>query len=170
MMEHPAVENSQTIERDAPALSDIVAVLCAEFRVTPADSMAIAHAVLNASTRYGVSPLLLLAVIAIESSFDQHAVSVGGAKGLMQILPAAHPRLITGVRDLCDPGINVRIGSAILRDYLDAAHGDLDLALSRYSGGAKGYARRVVLRMRLFSASLHSAPIRFVQTAFADPG
>jgi soluble lytic murein transglycosylase-like protein len=125
---------------------------------------------LNASTRYGVSPLLLLAVIAIESSFDPHAVSVGGAKGLMQILPAAHPRLITHVGDLWDPAINVRIGSAILRDYLDAAHGDLDLALSHYSGGANGYARRVVLRMRLFSASLHSVPDQFLQTAFADPG
>lgn len=136
-----------------PALTDIVAALCAQFRVTPADSLKIAQAVLTEANRYSMSPVLLLSVMAVESGFDRRAVSVVGARGLMQILPAAHPRTFTDIKELDDPATNVRIGSAILRDYLDAADGNLDAALLRYSGGGKGYARRVALHMRRFNSS-----------------
>jgi soluble lytic murein transglycosylase-like protein len=166
--DQPVAVSGGAIEGDAPPLVDIVAMLREEFPAVRADATVIAQTVLSAATHYDVSPLLLLAVIATESNFDRRAVSAVGAQGLMQILPAAHPRLIAGVRDLSDPAINVRIGSSILRDYIDAADGDLEAALSRYSGGAKGYARRVVLRMRRFAASLHSAPDTVVRTAFND--
>ncbi|WP_341317320.1 lytic transglycosylase domain-containing protein [Paraburkholderia sp. IMGN_8] len=138
-----------------PTLSDIVELLRAQFRVAPTESARIARSVLTEADRHAISPVLLLAVMSVESSFDRHAVSVAGARGLMQVLPAAHPQLIAGTTDLSDPAINVRIGSTILRDYLDEADGDLEAALLRYSGGGRGYARRVVLRMRRFDASLH---------------
>ncbi|HEY3598632.1 MAG TPA: lytic transglycosylase domain-containing protein [Paraburkholderia sp.] len=150
----PAVVIGTPDEAQAPAASDIVAMLRKQFRVTRSDSMRIAQAVLTEANRYAMSPMLLLAVMSVESGFDRHAVSSVGARGLMQILPAAHPRLLAGVRDLSDPAINVRIGSAILRDYIDAADGDLEAALRRYSGGSRGYARRVVLRMHHFDESL----------------
>ncbi|OAJ53961.1 lytic transglycosylase [Paraburkholderia ginsengiterrae] len=138
-----------------PSLDDITALLRAQFRVAPAESMKIARAVLIEADRHAISPILLLAVMAVESSFDRHAVSVAGARGLMQILPAAHPQLIASTTDLSDPAVNVRLGSAILRGYLDESGGDLDAALLRYSGGGRGYARRVALRMQRFDASLH---------------
>ena len=143
-----------TPESALPSLSDITAMLRAQFRVAPVESMKIARAVLTEADRHAISPVLLLAVMSVESSFDRHAVSVAGARGLMQVLPAAHPQLIAGTTDLSDPAINVRIGTTILRDYLDASGGDLDAALLRYSGGGRGYARRVVLRMQRFDASL----------------
>jgi len=62
--------------------------------------------------------------------------------------------LIAGTTDLSDPAINVRVGSAIPRDYLDQSGGDLEAALLRYSGGGRGYAQRVVLRMQRFDVSL----------------
>jgi soluble lytic murein transglycosylase-like protein len=127
---------------------------CAQFRVAPLESLQIARAVLIEADRHAISPVLLLAVMSVESSFDRYAVSVAGARGLMQVLPAAHPRLIAGTTDLSDPAINVRIGSTILRGYLDESGGDLDAALLRYSGGGRGYARRVVSRMQRFDASL----------------
>ncbi len=129
-------------------------MLRAQFRVAPAESLRIARAVLIEAERQALSPVLLLAVMAVESGFDRHAVSVAGAQGLMQVLPAAHPKLIAGTTDLSDPAINVRIGSTILRSYLDDSGGDLDAALYRYSGGGRGYARRVALRMQRFDASL----------------
>ncbi|PQV53825.1 lytic transglycosylase domain-containing protein [Paraburkholderia sp. BL21I4N1] len=141
-------------ESALPSLSDITAMLRAQFRVAPMESMTIARAVLTESDRHAISPVLLLAVMSVESSFDRHAVSVAGARGLMQVLPSAHPQLIAGTTDLSDPAINVRIGTTILRDYLDASGGDLAAALLRYSGGGRGYARRVVLRMQSFDASL----------------
>ncbi|CAB3797411.1 hypothetical protein LMG28614_04566 [Paraburkholderia ultramafica] len=137
-----------------PTLSGITAMLRAQFRVAPLESLKIAQAVLTEADRHAISPVLLLAVMSVESSFDRYAVSIAGARGLMQVLPAAHPQLIAGTTDLSDPAINVRIGSTILRDYLDESGGDLDAALLRYSGGGRGYARRVVLRMQRFDASL----------------
>jgi soluble lytic murein transglycosylase-like protein len=150
----PIVASEATSETSLPALSDITTMLRAQFRVAPMESLKIARAVLIESDRHAISPVLLLAVMAVESSFDRHAVSVAGARGLMQILPAAHPQLIAGATDLSDPAINVRIGSTILRRYLDESDGDIDAALFRYSGGGRGYARRVVLNMQRFDASL----------------
>ncbi|MFM0198845.1 lytic transglycosylase domain-containing protein [Paraburkholderia fungorum] len=149
----PIAASDATSDSGLPALSDITALLRAQFRVTPTESMKIARAVLIEADRHAISPILLLAVMSVESSFDRYAVSIAGARGLMQILPAAHPQLIAGT-DLSDPAINVRIGSTILRDYLDESGGDLDAALLRYSGGGRGYARRVVLRMQRLDASL----------------
>jgi len=135
-----------------PAPGEIVATLRAQFRVTPTDALKIAQAVLTEANRYSMSPVLLLSVMAVESGFDPRAVSVVGARGLMQILPTAHPRSFADIRDLDDPATNVRIGSAILHDYLDAAGGNMDAALLRYSGGGKGYARRVALHMQRFNS------------------
>ncbi|SIT36783.1 Soluble lytic murein transglycosylase [Paraburkholderia piptadeniae] len=137
-----------------PAPEDIVATLRAQFRVSAADALTIAQAVLTEANRYSMSPVLLLSVMAVESGFDPRAVSTLGARGLMQVLPAAHPRAVADVRQLDDPAINVRIGSSILRGYLDESGGDIDAALLRYSGGGKGYARRVALRMQRFNATL----------------
>lgn len=150
----PLDASGATLEAGLPTLGDITAVLRAQFRVAPTESLQIARAVLTEADRHAISPILLLAVMAVESGFDRHAVSVAGARGLMQILPAAHPQLIAGAADLTDPAINVRIGSTILRRYLDESGGDLHAALLRYSGGGRGYARRVALRMQRFDASL----------------
>ena len=150
----PTVASDAAPDAGLPALSDITAMLRAKFRVAPLESMKIARAVLIEAERQAISPVLLLAVMSVESSFDRHAVSIAGARGLMQVLPAAHPQLIAGTTDLSDPAINVRIGSTILRGYLDQSGGDLDAALVRYSGGGRGYAQRVVLRMQRLDASL----------------
>ncbi|NPT44228.1 transglycosylase SLT domain-containing protein [Paraburkholderia sp. 1N] len=150
----PTAASDTTPDAGMPALSDITAMLRAQFRVAPSESMKIARAVLIEADRHAISPVLLLAVMSVESSFDRHAVSNAGARGLMQVLPAAHPQLIADTTDLSDPAINVRIGTTILRGYLDESGGDLDAALLRYSGGGRGYARRVVLRMQHLDASL----------------
>ncbi len=141
---------------ESPQVADVAAVLWRQFRVARQEATLIARAVISAANEYAMSPALLLAVIATESGFDRQAVSVAGAQGLMQILPAAHPQVFASGNDMTEPAENVRIGSSILREYLDASGGDLGVALKRYSGGGKGYAQRVVFRMKEFSASLHT--------------
>jgi soluble lytic murein transglycosylase-like protein len=140
-------------------------VLWQQFRVARQEATLIAQAVFSAANQYAVSPVLLLAVIATESGFDRDAVSVAGAEGLMQILPAAHPRLVAASKDITEPAENVRMGSSILREYLDASGGDLGAALKRYSGGGRGYAQRIAFHMRQFSASLHTPQEEFVKVA-----
>ncbi|MFT4434279.1 transglycosylase SLT domain-containing protein [Caballeronia sp. 15715] len=152
---------------DSLQVANVAAMLWRQFRVARHEGTLIAQAVISAANEYAVSPVLLLAIIATESGFDRQAVSVAGAQGLMQILPTAHPQVFASGNDLTEPAENVRIGSSILREYLDASNGDLDVALKRYSGGGKGYAQRVAFRMRRFSASLQTPPDNTAKLALA---
>jgi soluble lytic murein transglycosylase-like protein len=165
----PLVASQAAPGAKASALVEIATILSGQFRVGRGESTAIAQAVLDAANRFAMSPVLLLGVIATESGFNRRAVSSAGAKGLMQVLPSAHPQLVSGGKDLSDPVVNVNIGSSILRSYLDAAGGDVNSALSRYSGGGKGYARRVALQMQQFSERLHAQPDAFVKVALVLP-
>lgn len=166
----PPVVASQTADAaGASALVEISTILSGQFRLARSESNAIAQAVLDAANRFAMSPVLLLGVIATESGFNRRAVSSAGAKGLMQVLPSAHRQLLSGGKDLSDPVVNVTIGSSILRGYLDDAGGDMNSALSRYSGGGKGYARRVALQMQQFSERLHAQPDPFVKVSLVEP-
>jgi hypothetical protein len=55
----------------------------------------------------------------------------------MQILPTAHPQLVAASKDLTEPAEKVRVGSSILRGYLDAPCADLGTALNRCSGSGR---------------------------------
>jgi soluble lytic murein transglycosylase-like protein len=89
-----------------------------------------------------LDPALVKAVIAVESAFEPDAVSVKGALGLMQIIPAtaaryglAEQRNRTIAQQLLDPPTNIRIGVRYLRDLLDLFGDDLGLALAAYNAG-----------------------------------
>jgi soluble lytic murein transglycosylase-like protein len=86
-----------------------------------------------------LSPGLLHAVIAVESGFDPRAVSIKGAKGLMQLMPATAGAL--GVSDPFDPGQNVVAGATHLRSLLDRFDNRLELALAAYNAGAEAVVK-----------------------------
>ncbi len=93
----------------------------------------IAHAEGRAS---GIDPLLIMAVIAIESRYNPIAESVAGAKGLMQIIPKYHGDKLAefgGEKAIYDPAVNIRVGTRILRGYL-ARTGNIGIALQMYAG------------------------------------
>lgn len=147
-----------------PTAEDIATMLNLRFHIGLRDSLKIGCAVLDAARRDTISPFLLLAVIAVESNFDRFAVSVAGARGLMQVLPSQHKDVVLRLTDLNDASINVRIGSSILRGYVEAAGGDVHNALLRYSGGSRAYPRRVADSMNsietAYSLGAHArAPI-----------
>ncbi|MDX1655210.1 MAG: lytic transglycosylase domain-containing protein [Candidatus Competibacteraceae bacterium] len=98
--------------------------------------MIVSAATRNALER-GLQPELVLAVIAVESTFRERAISPVGAKGLMQIMARYHPkkvRSIGGVQALFDPVKNIYVGSLILSQYLELSRGNLRNALLRYNG------------------------------------
>jgi soluble lytic murein transglycosylase-like protein len=92
-----------------------------------------------AARRHGVSPALLLAVIAVESRGRAGAVSARGAQGLMQLIPATARRF--GVADPFEPAANIDGGAAYLDWLLDEFGGDVLLALAGYNAG-EGAVRR----------------------------
>jgi soluble lytic murein transglycosylase-like protein len=85
------------------------------------------------ATAQKVDPLLVLAVIAAESSFQSDAVSPGNAQGLMQLMPETARRF--GARDPLDPAQNIRAGTLYLRWLLATFEGDLSLVLAAYNAG-----------------------------------
>lgn len=99
----------------------------------PNASRKIDQLVQDAAEQYKVDPLLVHAVIAVESNYNPHAVSPVGAQGLMQLMPGTARQL--GVRNAFDAEENIRAGVKHLRDLQDQYKDDR-LALAAYNAGA----------------------------------
>lgn len=100
---------------------------------------AVARALATEAEAVQVDPLLVLAMIHVESGFDPGATSSAGARGLMQLLPGTMLREteelgLCGV-DGTDPVANVRAGVRYLRRCLDAYAGHQERALMAYNTG-----------------------------------
>lgn len=83
--------------------------------------------------RYGVDPMLVLAVMAAESNFDPNARSPKNAQGLMQLIPETAERF--AVTNILDPVDNVRGGIRYLRWLLAHYRGNVELTLAGYNAG-----------------------------------
>jgi soluble lytic murein transglycosylase-like protein len=92
-------------------------------------------AIEQVAAAYDVDATLVQSIIAVESAFDQRAVSRKGARGLMQLMPQTAAAL--GVRDVHHPLENIAGGVRHLRYLLDRYAGDLSLALAAYNAGEK---------------------------------
>jgi len=87
----------------------------------------------QAATLYQIPEQLVRAVIKVESDYDPRAVSVAGARGLMQLMPDTADRL--QVRDIDDPRENIFGGVRFLRILANSFNGDLELTLAAYNAG-----------------------------------
>ena len=103
------------------------------------------------ATRVELPPELILAVIDVESNFDRYAISVAGARGLMQIMPFWLDEIGRPDDNLMHIDTNLRFGSTILKYYMDMEKGDLIRALGRYNGslGRRKYPNKVLDKLRL---------------------
>lgn len=115
-----------------------------------------------------IDPVLLLAVISVESNFNPLTKSQAGAEGLMQVMTAIHKdkyALYGGTTDAVKPEVNIRVGAYILK-YLIATSGSLRNGLKYYVGAANadndgGYADKVMAeRNRLIGLCQTHAPTR----------
>jgi len=112
----------------------------------------------------GLDPLLIVAVMAIESSFNPKAESHVGAQGLMQVIPRWHQDKIgknAGKDALFDPLLNVRVGTQVLAEGMER-FGTLQAALQYYGGARKDpqarYSKKVLaMQKQLASISRTSS-------------
>jgi len=128
--EHPRIDPAA---REQQALADFIAK---RFRVARDAVGGFVAEAFRAGTEHRVDPLLILAVMAVESRFNPVAESSLGAKGLMQVLPKYHQDKLAehgGDAALLDPALNIEIGTRILRDYLHRA-GETQSGLQMYVG------------------------------------
>ena len=87
----------------------------------------------GAARKAGIDVNLLHAVVVQESAWRPCAVSVKGAQGLMQLMPATAEDL--GVRDPFDPVQNLAGGAKLLKQLLTRYSGDLNRVLGAYNAG-----------------------------------
>jgi len=87
----------------------------------------------QAATLYQIPEQLVRAVIRCESDYDPRAVSVSGARGLMQLMPDTASLML--VRDIDDPHDNIFGGVRLLRVLANEFNGDLDLTIAAYNAG-----------------------------------
>ena len=116
------------------ALAEFIAK---RYRVAEEAITGIVSSAYRAGAEHRVDPLLILAVVAIESRFNPLAESVFGAKGLMQVMPKYHQEKLTehgGGTALLEPEVNIQVGTQILREYLRRS-GETESALQLYVGG-----------------------------------
>ena len=115
--------------------------------ITEAEAWEISEVILEESSGYGLDPMLVLAVIDVESKFQYGAVSPAGARGIMQILPYVAKSLVQkiGLHQLShsksfrpefldDPVINIKLGVYYLHD-LKKSFRNLTHALTAYNMG-----------------------------------
>lgn len=99
----------------------------------------------------GLDPTLILAIMAIESSFNPFAQSPVGAQGLMQVMTQIHDdkyEAFGGNHAAFDPVTNLRVGVQVLKECIARA-GGVEAGLRFYVGAANladdgGYAGKVL--------------------------
>lgn len=89
--------------------------------------------------KHQVDPVLVKAVISVESAANPNAVSSKGASGLMQLMPAT--AAMYGVTKISDPAQNIEAGILHLKYLLRLHKGNLSLTLAAYNAGEGAVAK-----------------------------
>ena len=122
------------------------------YKVAPEPIGALVQEAFAISQRAGLDPTLILAIMAVESSFNPFAQSTVGAQGLMQVMTRVHDDKYTafgGTHAAFDPISNLRVGVMVLKECIARA-GSVQEGLRYYVGAALqetdgGYAARVMI-------------------------
>lgn len=133
-VETPQIEVETSKQSKVDALSQHIQ---RKYKVPAYKATHIVEEAIANGDRHQVEPELILAIIAVESTFKERAVSRVGARGLMQVMPGSHRnkvRSIGGSGALFDPAKNIHTGSQILVNYLNDHSGNLRRALLNYNG------------------------------------
>lgn len=156
----------------------VTAWLSKRYRVAGDATNMLVSATYMTANEVKIDPLLILAVMAIESGFNPIAESAMGAQGLMQVMSKLHHEKfqhLGGIKAALNPVANIKVGSLILKDYVTRG-GSVEAGLKLYVGAAAfendgGYGSRVLQEYRRLKdvASGKNIPISTTTTASAAP-
>lgn len=143
-----AMENAP--QRLVPAMATALDQVAQRYRVSPEALQPVFEAAQAAGRQWRVDPLLIVAVISIESRFNPFSQSPMGALGLMQIIPRYHQEKLPKEADsraFLDPVTNVQIGARILQESIQRQGGLME-GLQYYAGAIddveQTYANKVI--------------------------
>lgn len=146
----------------APRVQLLASVVARRYRVAQDAAGEVVRAALTEGRRHGIDPMLILAVIAVESRFNPFAESEQGAVGLMQVVPRFHMDKIAaaGASSMLVPEANIAIGVRILKDSIRRGGSDA-AGLQLYNGSledeTQAYANRVLTERRRLEEALPRA-------------
>jgi hypothetical protein len=131
--------------------ASVASWLARRYKVAPEPIGRLVHEAWAIGSKAGLDPTLILAIMAVESSFNPFAQSPVGAQGLMQVMTRVHDDkydAFGGTHAAFDPISNLRVGVQVLKECIARA-GSLHDGLRYYVGAALiesdgGYVGRVL--------------------------
>jgi hypothetical protein len=140
--------------------------LSRKYNIAPEPMAALVSESFTAGTKAKIDPLLILAVMAVESGFNPIAQSPMGAQGLMQVMPQVHSDKYTrfgGKLAAFDALSNVRVGVKVLQECIARA-GSAEAGLRLYVGAGNleddgGYAGKVLAEQSRLQAVFGGNPV-----------
>ena len=140
------VRTSMAISQNIEALAGMVAK---KYRISREATREFISTAYREGGRIGLDPLLIVAVMAVESRFNPVAESDAGAVGLMQIIPRYHAEKFDATEgdSVLDPRTNIQLGAKVLKEYIKRA-GTEAAGLQLYNGTpddeSNAYANKVL--------------------------
>jgi len=150
--------------REQAAVAEYIA---RKYRVAATATGQLVRAAYQTGKEVGLDPLLILGVMAIESSFNPFAESGMGAQGLMQVMTKVHQdkyEVMGGVGAALNPYANIKVGALVLKDCIARAgsiEGGLKLYVGAVTQGDGGYGGKVLQersRLRMVATG-HRSPM-----------
>ena len=141
-----------TDPKDLPKQQAAVAFwLSKKYRVAPEPLGALVAEAYEIGSKTKLDPTLILAIMAVESSFNPFAQSPVGAQGLMQVMTKIHTDKYEGFGGnlaAFDPVTNLRVGVKVLQECIARA-GSVEGGLRQYVGATSdategGYTAKVL--------------------------
>lgn len=150
--------------------------LAKRYKVAPEPISRLVQEAWAVGQRARVEPTLILAIIAVESSFNPFAQSSVGAQGLMQVMTRVHDekyQAFGGSLAAFDPITNLRVGVQVLKECIRRA-GSIEEGLRFYVGAANladdgGYASRVLTEHEMLKAVAGGQPAPAKPREMANP-
>ena len=142
------VDQKETVSREQKWVTNW---LSKRYRVAGDATNMLVNATYHTAREIKIDPLLVLAVMAIESGFNPFAESPVGAQGLMQVMSKVHQdkfQHLGGVKAALNPAANIKVGATILKEYVNRG-GSIESGLKMYVGAAafatdSGYGYKVL--------------------------
>ena len=153
--------------------------LARRYHVAPEPVSRLVQEAWSVGQKSSLDPTLILAIMAVESSFNPFAQSAVGAQGLMQVMTKIHNdkyEAFGGNHAAFDPVTNLRVGVQVLKECITRA-GGLEAGLRFYVGAANqvddgGYANKVLSEqslLRLVASGKNVAPRTILTIAPVTP-
>ncbi len=158
------VQPEPPVEALPPRLQRALDFVSRRYRVAPEALIPVFEAAQTVGRERRIDPLLIIAIIGIESRFNPFAESAVGAKGLMQVIPGYHLDKIpkgAGEQPFLDPVTNIQVGVHVLEEAI-RWRGSLIAGLQHYGGAPEDpeteYANKVLAEKQRLEQAVRRGP------------